>query len=96
MEIWNKNKNKNRNKNESIKRKQRISTIETEIESWRNLLINSEKMIAELIDRKKILLNQLNQLEKQPQIQAEKKGQISENLRISEKEKDWRRRSKSE
>jgi len=79
---------KNQNiKNESIKRKQRISTIETEIESWKNLLINSEKMIAELTDRKKILSNQLNQLEKQPQIQAEKKGQISENLRISEKEK---------
>ena len=80
---------KNQNiKNESIKRKQRISTIETEIESWKNLLINSEKMIAELTDRKKTLSNQLNQLEKQPQIQAEKKGQISENLRISEKEKD--------
>ena len=80
---------KNQNiKNESIKRKQRISTIETEIESWRNLLINSEKMIAELTDRKKVLSNQLNQLEKQPQIQAEKKGQISENLRISEKEKN--------
>ncbi len=79
---------KNQNiKNESIKRKQRISTIETEIESWRNLLNNSEKMITELTDRKKILSNQLNQLEKQPQIQAEKKGQISENLRISEKEK---------
>ena len=80
---------KNQNiKNESIKRKQRISTIETEIESWRNLLINSEKMITELTDRKKVLINQLNQLEKQPQIQAEKKGQISENLRISEKEKN--------
>ena len=80
---------KNQNiKNESIKRKQRISTIETEIESWRNLLINSEKMITELTDRKKVLSNQLNQLEKQPQIQAEKKGQISENLRISEKEKN--------
>jgi len=79
---------KNQNiKNESIKRKQRISTIETEIESWKNLLINSEKMITELTDRKKVLSNQLNQLEKQPQIQAEKKGQISENLRISEKEK---------
>ena len=65
---------KNQNiKNESIKRKQRISTIEAEIESWRNLLINSEKMITELIDRKKILSNQLDQLEKQPQIQAEKK-----------------------
>ena len=80
---------KNQNiKNESIKRKQRISAIETEIESWRNLLINSEKMITELTDRKKVLSNQLNQLEKQPQIQAEKKGQISENLRISEKEKN--------
>ena len=30
-------------KNESIKRKQRISTIETEIESWRNLLIQIQK-----------------------------------------------------
>ncbi len=80
---------KNQNiKNESIKRKQRIATIETEIESWRNLLINSEKMIIELTDRKKVLSNQLDQLEKQPQIQAEKKGQISENLRISEKEKN--------
>ncbi len=80
---------KNQNiKNESIKRKQRIGTIETEIESWKNLLINSEKMITELTDRKKILSNQLDQLEKQPQIQAEKKGQISENLRISEKEKN--------
>jgi len=80
---------KNQNiKNESIKRKQRIGTIETEIESWRNLLVNSEKMITELTDRKKVLSNQLDQLEKQPQIQAEKKGQISENLRISEKEKN--------
>jgi len=79
---------KNQNiKNESIKRKQRISAIETEIESWRNLLINSKKMITELTDRKKVLSNQLDQLEKQPQIQAEKKGQISESLRSSEKEK---------
>jgi len=80
---------KNQNiKNESIKRKQRISTIETEIKSWKNLLLNSEKMIKELTDRKNILSNQLDQLEKQPQIQAEKKGQISENLRISEEEKN--------
>jgi len=80
---------KNQNiKNESIKRRQRISTIETEMESWRNLLINSEKMIKELTDRKKVLSNQLDQLGKQPQVQAEKKGQISENLRISEKEKN--------
>ena len=80
---------KNQNiKNESIKRKQRISTIETEVKSWKNLLSNSEKMIKELTGRRNILSNQLDQLEKQPQIQAEKKGQISENLRISEKEKN--------
>ena len=35
-------------KNESIKRNERIKTIETEIESWINLLSNSEKMVAEL------------------------------------------------
>jgi chromosome segregation protein len=74
-------------KKESIKRNERIKTIETEIESWKNLLSNSEKMVRELNDRKNKLLNQLNGLEQQPQIQAEKKGQISESLRISEKEK---------
>ncbi len=75
-------------KKESIKRNERIKTIETEIESWKNLLTNSEKMIGELNSRKDKLLNQLNELEKQPQIQAEKKGQISESLRFSEEEKN--------
>jgi len=74
-------------KQESIKRKERINTIVTEIESWKNLLLNSEKMVNELNDRKKKLLIQLDELEKRPQVQAEKKGQISEGLRISEKEK---------
>ena len=75
-------------KKESTKRNERIKTIETEIESWKNLLTNSEKMIGELNSRKDKLLNQLNELEKQPQIQAEKKGQISESLRFSEEEKN--------
>ncbi len=74
-------------KNESIKRKERIKIIETEIESWRNLLINSEKMVKELSERKNKFFSQLNDLERQPQTQAEKKGQTSENLRLSEKEK---------
>jgi chromosome segregation protein len=74
-------------KQESIKRKKRVDTIEIEIESWKNLLLNSEKMVNELNERKKKLLKQLDDLEKRPQIQAEKKGQISEGLRISEKEK---------
>jgi chromosome segregation protein len=74
-------------KNESIKRNERIKTIETEIESWKNLLSNSEKMVTELIERKNKLLTQLKDLENQPRIQAERKGQISENLRISDKDK---------
>ncbi len=74
-------------KNESIKRNERIKTIETEMESWKNLLSNSEKMVAELTERKNKLTNQLTELDNQPKIQAERKGQISENLRISDKEK---------
>ncbi|MDB3888306.1 AAA family ATPase [Candidatus Pelagibacter sp.] len=75
-------------KKESIKRNERIKTIETEVESWKNLLSNSEKMVNELTERKNKFSSQLKQLENQPRTQAEKKGQISENLRISEKEKD--------
>jgi chromosome segregation protein len=75
-------------KKESIKRNERIRTIETEIESWKNLLINSEKMVNELTERKNKLNQQLELLENQPRTQAERKGQISENLRISEKEKN--------
>ncbi|MDC0179403.1 AAA family ATPase [Candidatus Pelagibacter sp.] len=74
-------------KNESIKRNERIKTIETEVESWKNLLTNSEKMVEELTDRKNKLTDQLKELDNQPKAQAERKGQISENLRISDKEK---------
>ena len=79
---------KNQNiKNESLKRKERIKVIEKELESWKNLLSKSEKMVSQLNDRKSKLNEKLIELENQPQSQAEKKGQISENLRISEKEK---------
>ena len=79
---------KNQNiKNESLKRKERIKIIEKELESWKNLLSKSEKMVSQLNDRKSKLNEKLIELENQPQSQAEKKGQISENLRISEKEK---------
>ena len=74
-------------KQESLKRNERIKTIEIEIESWKNLLTNSEKMVNQLDERKNKLLNKLTELEKQPQTQAEKKGQVSESLRLAEKEK---------
>ena len=75
-------------KKESVKRNERIQKIDLEIESWKNLLTNSEKMVRELNDRKNKQTLKLNDLEKQPQLQAEKKGQISESLRISEKEQN--------
>ncbi len=79
---------KNQNiKKESVKRNERISVIDKEIQSWKNLLSNSEKMLIELNERKSKLNLQLDKLDNQPKIQAEKKGQISENLRISEEEK---------
>ncbi len=80
---------KNQNiKKESVKRNERIKVIDQEIDSWKNLLNNSEKMSIELNERKNKQNLKLNELEKQPQTQAEKKGQISESLRISEKEKN--------
>ena len=75
-------------KKESIKRNERIKTIETEMESWKSLLSNSEKMVRELSERKNKLSYQLNERDQQPKIQAEKKGQITEGLRIAEKEKN--------
>ena len=80
---------KNQNiKKESVKRNERINIIDKEIESWKNLLSNSEKMVTELTERKNKLNLQLEKLDNQPKIQAEKKGQISESLRVSEQEKN--------
>ncbi len=74
-------------KKESVKRSERIQIIDQEIDSWKNLLNNSEKMVIELNERKNKHNLKFDELEKQPQIQAEKKGQISENLRISENDR---------
>ena len=88
IEKFAENFSKNQNiKKESVKRNERIKIIEKEIESWKNLLSNSEKMVNELSERKNKSNSQLEKLDNQPKVQAEKKGQISENLRISENEK---------
>ena len=44
-------------------------------------------MVGELTERKNKLTTQLKGLDNQPRVQAERKGQISENLRISDNEK---------
>ena len=74
-------------KKESIKRNERIKAIESEVESWKNLLSNSQKMVRELTERKDKLLSQLNERDQKPKAQAERKGQATEGLRISQNEK---------
>ena len=89
IEAYAESYSKNENiKKESVKRNERIKIIDTEIESWKNLLLNSEKMVTQLTERKSKLSDQLEKLDNQPKLQAEKKGQITEGLRISKKEKN--------
>ena len=45
---------------DSIKRKERIKNIDVELENWRNLKSNSEKMNSDLSDRKNKLLAELS------------------------------------
>jgi len=63
-------------KKESIKRNERIKAIEAEVESWKSLFSNSQKMVAELTERKNKLLTQLNERDQQPKAQAEKKVKL--------------------
>ena len=80
---------KNQNiKNESIKRSERIENIDKEIDSWKKLLFKSQDTIKQLLARKNKNLKQLEILENKPKSQAEKKGQLTESLRISELDRD--------
>ncbi len=80
---------KNQNiKKESIKRKERINNIDNEVDRWKSLNKNSEKMLNELGIRKDKILKNLKILEKQPQNLAISKGQIIENIKSTEKEKN--------
>ncbi len=80
---------KNQNiKNESIKRSERIVNIDKEIDSWKKLLFKSQDTIKQLLARKNKNLKQLEILENKPKSQAEKKGQLTESLRISEVDRD--------
>ena len=46
---------------DSIKRKERIKNIDVELENWRNLSSNSEKMMSELSERKTKILVELSE-----------------------------------
>ena len=65
---------------DSIKRKERIKNIDVELENWRNLKANSEKMIYELNDRKNKVQLEISENRKNPERIATSKGQNLQNL----------------
>ena len=65
---------------DSIKRKERIKNIGVELENWRSLKINSEKMISELNDRTNKLKLEISENQKNPERIATSKGQNLQNL----------------
>ena len=65
---------------DSIKRKERIKNIDIELENWRNLKTNSEKMISELNDRKNKINLEIGENQKNPERIATSKGQNLQNL----------------
>ena len=73
-------------KGDAIKRKERIKNIDLELENWKNLKINSDKMIAELNDRKEKIQIEINENQRNPQKIATQKGQNIQNLENTKKE----------
>ncbi len=67
-------------KSDSIKRKERIKNIDIELENWKNLKNNSEKMLKELNDRKNKVKLELNENQKNPEKIATNKGQNIQNI----------------
>ncbi len=65
---------------DSIKRKERIKNIDIELENWRNLKTNSEKMISELNNRKMKISLEIVENQKNPEKIATTKGQNLQNL----------------
>ena len=75
-------------KSDSIKRKERISNIDQELENWKDLKLNSEKMILELTERRKKLNIELEENQKNPEKIAINKGQNLQNLENTKKQSE--------
>ncbi len=72
-------------KSDSIKRKERIKNIDIELENWKSLKVNSEKMINDLNERKNKINNEMKENQKNPEIIATTKGQNIQNLENTKK-----------
>ena len=71
--------------NDSIKRNERIKNIDIELENWKSLKSNSERMIFKLNDRKEKISNEIKDNQKNPEIIATTKGQNIQNLENTKK-----------
>jgi len=67
-------------KSDSIKRRERIKNIDIELENWKSLKTNSDKMIKELNERKNKIKTEINENQKNPEKIAINKGQNIQNV----------------
>ena len=74
-------------KTETIKRQERIKNIETEIQNWKNLRFNSEKMTKDLLGRVDKIKKEIEDIAKLPETIAMKKGKLIQNTSTTESEK---------
>ncbi len=75
-------------RSDSIKRKERIKNIDQELENWKDLKLNSEKMILELSKRVKKVELELEENQKNPEQIGISKGQNIQNLENTKKQNE--------
>ena len=74
-------------KTESIKRQERIKSIDIETKSWKNLNFNAGKMSDELIERINKIKVEIENVAKLPESIAIKKGQLMQSTSTTENDK---------
>ena len=74
-------------KTETIKRQERIKNIDIEIQNWKKLKFNSEKMSKELHARVDKIETELENIYKLPETIAIKKGRLMQNISDTENKK---------
>jgi chromosome segregation protein len=75
-------------KTDSIKRQERIKNIDIEIQNWKNLKFNSEKMSKELYARMEKIKIDLENVIKLPEQISVKKGRLLQNTSDTESKKE--------
>jgi len=72
---------------EAIRRQERIKNIDIEVQNWKNLKFNSEKMTKELIGRVEKIKMEIENVAKLPESIAIKKGKLMQSTSTTENEK---------